>query len=83
MLHNFLRETAGKDYMPNMAVDTENEDGQIVPGVWRQEEGLDSLTRNRQKNAGTYAKDIRNSLSMYFVTKEGELPWQYSRVDQF
>ena len=80
ILHNFLRDNASSDYIPLGAVDMELEAGSLVPGAWRQELNLDSLQRNSQRNASQYAKEMRNKLADYFLTAEGELPWQYKYV---
>ena len=79
-LHNFLREENGKKYMPPRSVDQEMLDGEVIPGAWRDEVHLDDIQRDRQTNPGQYAKEIRNNLSDYFLTVEGEVAWQYDRA---
>jgi hypothetical protein len=82
ILHNYLRVHARNEYIPLIAVDHEMEDGTFVPGAWRQEGNLDNLMRNTQKNATEYAKRVRNSLSDYFVSVEGQIPWQYRKAHE-
>lgn len=79
-LHNFLRVKCGKTYMPSDALDRE-EEGREVPGAWRRVvPALQSIRPIGGRNTYVRAKNMRDSLSNYFVTKEGEIPWQYSRA---
>ena len=80
ILHNYLREYSGNNYMPARALDQEMVNGDIVPGQWREEVRLHELQRDRQTNPSQYAKEIRNHLADYFLTAEGEVPWQYDRA---
>ncbi|KAE9522886.1 hypothetical protein AGLY_016697 [Aphis glycines] len=74
-LHNYLRTPFG-------SLDYETSDGQIQPGTWREEgmptSSLLSLDRNGPKKFRVTAKDVRNEFMNYFVSGDGELPWQYS-----
>ena len=80
ILHNFLREKAQQDYTPPGSLDEEDDDGNVVPGTWRDEVPLPSLPRDKRKNASEYAKNLRNSLADYFNTKCGSVPWQYNII---
>lgn len=79
-LHNMMRVECGKTYMAADVIDHE-EGGQEVPGAWRQVvpamQGLRPLTG---RNTYVRAKNMRDSLSDFFVTKAGEVPWQYARA---
>lgn len=80
ILHNYLVETNAQHYMPVDSLDIELDDGEVIPGTWRQEVELPAMGRSSQKNASEYAKSIRNHLKDYFVTKQGEIPWQYKKA---
>lgn len=78
-LHNWLI-MQQEDYLSPGLVDTEQEDGSIVPGEWRN----DSNTCFGNFNTGTYnatekAKNIRNAFADYFVN-EGSVPWQLNKI---
>ena len=78
ILHNFLRREGRAHYIGPGSVDQEMADGSVVQGDWRQDVlELDSVERDRQRNPTHYAKKVRNRLSDYFLTEEGEVPWQY------
>ena len=68
-LHNFLRRRCGKSYF-NQAAPAPAAPGAANPPV----AGV------RQPNASTSAKAQRDSLAEYFVSEQGEVPWQYERV---
>ena len=80
ILHNYLCVEARGSYIPPAALDRELGDGTFVPGTWHEEQDLDPLTKDSQQNASLYAKGIRNCMADYFVTKEGEVPWQYKYI---
>ena len=68
--------------MPPAVLDNEFLDGDIISGAWRQENpSLDSLTRDSQKYPSVYAKEIGNEIATYFLTREGEIEWQYFLMD--
>lgn len=78
-IHNWLRKTSPNFYMPSNAIDHDIQDGEIVPGLWRQEgagSGLQELTNNLGSNNFTAsAENTRRSYTNYFMG-EGALPWQ-------
>ena len=80
VVHNYLRTHAANEYVPAGFVDSENEEGNCVPGAWRREINLLPLHRSSQRNASEYAKHMRNTLADYFVSREGEVPWQYKYI---
>jgi len=83
LLHNFLRrsKTSSSKYSPNGIFDIENEEGQIIPGTWRQEQNsMASLLqlkpiRDIPRRPGAEAKIIRDEYATYFSTN-GKVPWQ-------
>lgn len=84
-LHNYLltKKNTRSLYTPFGSLDHETSDGQILPGTWREEgmptSSLLSLNRNGPKNFSATAKDVRKEFMNYFVSVDGELPWQYNR----
>ena len=62
-------------------IDNETENGDVVPGNWRQEgHNLFPCERDSQRNASNYAKGVHNSMCSYFITKTGEIPWQHEKA---
>jgi hypothetical protein len=80
ILHNFLKRDATSTYMPATYVDSEDENGAFVPGTWRTEQQLTPLQRCSQRNASEYAKENRNRLAEYFVSRHGHIRWQYDNI---
>lgn len=79
-LHNYMRVECGKTYMLSDAVDR-YENGQEIAGAWRQlAPAMQSIQPLSGRNTYVRAKNMRDSLSNYFVTKEGEIEWQYARA---
>lgn len=76
-LHNFLMHHASNTYCPPGYVDTENEQGIIVDGAWRQEGGhlLQDTTQSTQRMHPRTAAAMRESLAQYLSTT-GALPQQ-------
>jgi hypothetical protein len=81
IIHNYLRKHARATYMPPDAMDIEGNDGEIMEGRWRQEPALPPLQSFVQRKPTDYAKDVRARLADFFVSKEGEIHWQYDRVN--
>lgn len=57
----------------------------MIPGSWREEgtpqNSLHSMQQmNVQINASSTAKEVREKFKTYFMSKEGELPWQYQYI---
>lgn len=80
VLHNMLRCKCGKKYIPSGAIDLEDEEHNVVEGRWREEDALDRLERFHPGNVAYQAKEIRDRLANYFVTPDGEVAWQYSKI---
>lgn len=79
-LHNFLRKSASKSiYNPPGTFDSDCSDSRdVIPGAWRNDNhpGLADLPRTPRRSA-LHAQQVRNTLKDYFMTPEGEVPWQY------
>lgn len=79
ILHNFLisRKQSAPIYAPRGTFDTENTDGTVTLGTWRnQNSSLEGLGKdNVPRNATTTAKNIREEFKEYFC-REGEVAWQ-------
>ena len=81
VLHNFLRKECRGEYISTDSVDQDNADGTVTPGQWREEvENMQSLAKSSQRNASEFAKKIRNNLADHFISREGQIPWQYDHV---
>ena len=84
-LHNYLRQTDTAKYTPAGFVDSENGDGDIIPGNWRntvQNEGssLMSLNHSRSNRSKFDATKIRDDFKSYFNSPQGAVAWQYKHV---
>ena len=80
-LHNYLIEHQGTQYVPPNYVDHEDQHQQIVPGRWRREDPLPSLQAAHHGRQRVSANTMREQLSRWFHTPEGEVPWQRRMVD--
>ena len=80
-LHNFLRSTNSSRYIPPGSVDSEDQDGEVRHGSWRNEElissGMVSISNSRKGRQSVKAEDIRQALCEYF-NNEGQVPWQWN-----
>nr|XP_011312329.1 PREDICTED: uncharacterized protein LOC105272113 [Fopius arisanus] len=87
-LHNFLKTTNDAlsphdpSYCPPDFVDSESENGQLVPGECRTElrEGFEGLAASSAHRATRDAYNQRDVLANYFLTPEGEIPWQHAYI---
>lgn len=83
VLHNFLlTRNSRRVYAPNGIFDIENVDGTTVPGAWRNLEhgGMNDLEPTVMRNSPLLAKQVREQFAEYFMSPEGEVPWQYQYV---
>lgn len=82
-LHNWLlSEKSANIYAPEGTFDRENiETGEMIPGSWRNDEmPVESLLPLAQQGSNNYsnnAKEIREDFREYFISPQGEIPWQY------
>jgi hypothetical protein len=83
-LHNFLMSNKSTKH-PETIFDRENtQTGIVEPGSWIAE-GMPDINMLPLGNVGSNnysneAKRIRDEFKEFFVTPQGELPWQYSRL---
>lgn len=89
-LHNFLKakndETAPQQqiYCPPQFVDREIE-REVIEGEWRELSGNDHLRPIGKCGAHRSTREaysMRDTLSSYFMTTAGEVPWQYEYIHQ-
>jgi hypothetical protein len=82
-LHNYLsrRKPARAIYIPDNLIDREGENGEIIPGAWRQD--YPSATYPRPNFGGhrtsADAKEVQTLFKDYF-NNEGSVPWQDDRL---
>ena len=89
-LHNFLKtkdEVANPPsilYCAPRFADWEDNGGVTNAGQWRQMNrgGLQNLTRVNIQQEVESAISTRETLKEYFLTPEGEVPWQYEYIRQ-
>eukprot|EP00795_Rhopilema_esculentum_P005709 gene5709-10959_t len=88
-LHNYLRLTENAYYSPSGFMDSEDKDGNIIPGEWRLQRcnethfgGIDELRPVRGSRARTDAIEARDRLKKYLNSDEGSVPWQLQYVQR-
>lgn len=85
-LHNMLRErdivrAPPRLYCPPNFIDWEDEHRVLQPGLWREGNNcLHNLPPLDRENVPQNGTQMRNELTKYFFTPEGEVPWQYEHV---
>lgn len=80
-LHNWLRQqTSPIPYIQSDLVDTENGDGTVSTGSWRNDmtDNITSLKTN-SFNSTKKAKEVRDTFANYF-NSDGAVPWQMERI---
>lgn len=85
VLHNYLLTTNKRKYAPQGTFDRYSDNGELIPGDWRQESIAPDSTMfplQREGNPATLptAEDIQKEFSAYFI-EEGELEWQYKFIE--
>ena len=74
VLHNLLR-------LPSMAVDREDPiTHEITPGSWRDGISLSNAQRLPKNTANYAAKSVGDTLTAYFNSSRGSVPWQENMV---
>lgn len=86
-LHNFLmmredRENKRKIYCPTTYIDYENDDGSVIPGMWRDamDSNFDDIGRLGWNSATRKAVAQRDALADWMITEEGQIPWQSQMI---
>lgn len=77
VLHNWLRMTSGRTYVPTGSFDSENiDEGRLIEGSWRLETtGLPHINHFGSNNSSRLAKEKRDRYKDYF-SNEGAVYWQ-------
>lgn len=81
-LHNWLRKSLGKTYLPPTAVDIEDLfTGEVTPGSWREEVTplINAREKSSAKNYSNDVKRIRNRYAEAFMN-ECAVPWQMKSI---
>ncbi|KYN21997.1 hypothetical protein ALC57_05621 [Trachymyrmex cornetzi] len=90
-LHNFLitkndeQTPQQQKYCSPEFVDRETERGEIIEGEWRQQSQSDHIRHIGKCGAHRATKDaytMRDTLSSYFMTPAGQVPWQFEYIHQ-
>nr|XP_015192141.1 PREDICTED: uncharacterized protein LOC102689759 [Lepisosteus oculatus] len=77
-LHNYLRQCRSEAYMPPALADQEDTEHQVIPGNWRRDGAgaLLNVPAGASSNPPQQAEDQRDQLKHYFVSPQGQVPWQ-------
>lgn len=87
-LHNYLKtindlqQVENRRYCPPCFVDTEEADGNIIPGMWRNEnsECLGQIRPSTAHRATNEAYKQRDAIAEYLMSPCGKVPWQIDYV---
>ena len=84
-MHNYLRLTDNAHYSPAGFMDSEDKDGNLLPGEWRLLKGNNAnnmmdLPRVRGSRSRQDALEARNELKNFLNSDEGSVPWQLDYV---
>lgn len=85
-LHNFLktkdeeRMPGNRTYCDTQSIDRELENGEVIPGSWRNNCQPEQLIPSSSHRASRIAMETRDILADYFITPEGEVQWQYDYI---
>jgi hypothetical protein len=65
-------------------LDREGEDGEIIPGAWRDKVGpstaLSPVRPSAIKKSPRTAYEVRSTLATYFSTEDNSVPWQMDYI---
>ena len=79
VLHNFLRKSSSKSvYCPIGLIDSEDGNGNIVPGTWREKQMIPLQVPSTGHNSTSNAKRVREAFKDYFMS-EGAVEWQWDK----
>lgn len=82
-LHNLLRSKESSVYCPPGFGDSEDSNGDLIPGEWRLQGTGNGLLPIGTQGGNRYtrsAKDTRDWFRVYFLSERGQLSWQYTHV---
>lgn len=78
VLHNFCMTEEKQNYAPYGTFDAE-EDEHLVHGNWRENSFMNSSNvTHRSQSTTDYFESVRKEFTEYFISSDGELPWQYN-----
>lgn len=71
-------------YCPSSFIDTEQADGSIIPGTWRNEHsiGVECIRPTTVHRSTVQAYKQRDTIADYFLTPAGEVPWQNEYINR-
>lgn len=82
-LHNFLITRNSNIYITQGSIDQHSSNGNVIEGAWRRDQAdhtLLPLERLGNRYISQNAIDVRNEYQAYFMSIEGELPWQFQYI---
>ena len=77
-LHNLMR--MRYPHAQNVAMDNEDDQHNIIPGAWRDNNHLLPIVGQARLRGGELAKQQRDYLMAYYNSPVGAVPWQWNRV---
>lgn len=80
-IHNFLRNNASTRYTPAGTFDSEDVEGNVIPGSWRATENTSGHNQqlHKIKTRTSNLADNRKEFGEYFCSIQGSIPWQYNK----
>lgn len=81
--HNFLITKNGNEYAPVAFVDQYMDNGTVIEGGWRRQvpgNSMPSLQSLGNRYVCINANKVREEFERYFMSIEGEVPWQYRQI---
>lgn len=91
-LHNFVITTQSEgtsQYCPLNYVDREDQNGNVIPGAWRNdvqgdigEPLLQDITRVGANNPAQYISRMRDALANYLWSDDGAVEWQMHLINE-
>ena len=82
VLHNFLLEKEST-YLTSGEIDFQDKEGRLISGSWRNEQNKESLLSLGQASGNhskVEARKMRDCLAKYFMSPEGEVPFQWKHA---
>ena len=65
-----------------MDLDREDEQGQLIPGAWRDNAVIEDVQQaGRGPRTTAAGKELRAYLKNYFNSEAGSVPWQDAAID--
>lgn len=83
VLHNFSLTKNKQMYAPSNYTDHYTSEGRLIEGLWRQDilfNNFYPLERAANRHVSDSANEVRNEFTEYFMSIDGEVPWQYKEI---